>query len=81
MPFIYRARVAMLMLIVLVTLVACAPAIKTVGDYEIIADTSGLELDDSQAPTLFFLRPGAPTLEAYDRFIVDYVQVNYTDPN
>ncbi len=70
----------MLILTVLVALTACGPKSKTVKNYAISGDISGLELDESQAPTLIYKRPGAPTLAAYNRFIVDPVQVDYRDP-
>lgn len=69
-----------LMIFALVAMTACAPTSKTVKDYSIIENTSGLVLDNSQAPTLVFKRPGVPTLAAYNRFIIDPVQVSYTDP-
>ncbi len=80
MHYIYRVRFAMLILIVLVAVAACAPTRKTVQDYDIVADLSGLELDKSYDPVLVYIRPGAPSFEAYNRFIIDHVQVNYTDP-
>ncbi len=80
MLFAFSFRPVLVALISLTIIVGCAPVIKNVGDYKIVADTSGLELDDSQKPTLVFLRPDAPTFAAYDRFIVDTVQVNYADP-
>lgn len=80
MTFAYRITSTMLMLTVLVGVAACGSAIKTIGDYEIVSDLSGLELDESKQPLVLYIRPGAPTFAAYERFIVDDVQVNYTDP-
>ncbi len=72
----------MLMLAVLVVLTACGPGSKTVAeDYAIIADISGLELDESQLPTLVYKRPGAPSFAVYERFIIDPVRIDYRDPN
>ncbi len=71
----------MLLLIVLLALTGCGPTAKMVKDDAIIADISGLELDESQAPALIYRRPGAPTLAAYNRFIIDPVQIHYNDPN
>ena len=48
------------------------------GDHR--RDISGLELDETEAPTLVYKRPRAPTLAAYDRFIIDPVVVIYHDP-
>ena len=79
MNYIYNAGFV-LTVFTLVALTACAPTSKTVKGYSIIENTSGLVLDKSQAPTLLYKRPGAPTLAAYNRFIIDPVQVNYTDP-
>ena len=71
---------AMLMVIFLFTITACGPMDKAVKNYQMIGDLSGLKLDESQAPTLVYKRPGAPSLAAYKRFIVDPVQVYYSDP-
>ncbi len=76
----YRSWFVMLCLAVLVTVVGCAPSATKVEGYNIAADVSGLKLDESRAPVLFFLRPDAPSFKAYNRFIVDDVQVKYTDP-
>ncbi|MGI9301120.1 MAG: DUF3313 family protein [Gammaproteobacteria bacterium] len=70
----------LLILTALVALTACGPKSQTIKDYTAIADISGLELDESEAPTLVYKRPGAPTLAAYDRFIIDPVQLSYSDP-
>ena len=78
----YKAGYAMLMLPVLVALTACAPRSKTVSeDYATIADISGLELDERQLPTLVYIRPEAPSLAAYNRFIIDPVRIDYRDPD
>ncbi len=70
-----------LVLTATLALAACAPKSKTVGSTAVTADVSGLVLDRSQAPTLLYKRPGAPTLADYDRFIIDPVRVDYSDPN
>ena len=75
MRYIYRVVLTMLMLAVLVALTACAPKSREVKNYTTLGDISGLELDESQAPALVYKRPGAPTLAAYNRFIIDPVQV------
>ncbi|MEE8302810.1 MAG: DUF3313 family protein [Candidatus Tectomicrobia bacterium] len=80
MTYVYKVVLAILMLTVLVALTACGPKSRKVKDYTITGDISGLELDESQAPTLVYTRPGAPSLAAYNRFIIDPVQVNYSDP-
>ena len=76
---VFRFVLAMLLLITLLVLTACGPKSKTVQDYAIFGDTSGLELDASQAPVLVYKRLGAPSLAAYNRFIIDAVQVVYND--
>ncbi len=64
----------------LFTLSACGPTSKTVDEnYDILTPTSGLKLDKSQEPTQVYKRPGAPTLAAYNRFIIDPILVNYID--
>ncbi len=78
----HRPGPAMLVLFVLVALTACSPRSKTFAeDYATIADTSGLELDESQLPTLVYIRPGAPLFAAYNRFIIDPVRIDYRDPD
>lgn len=59
---------------------ACAPNSKRLGDYAIRADLTGLERDYSESPSKVYIRPGAPTLAAYDRFIVEPVFIKYSDP-
>ena len=71
-----------LLLTFFVVLPACGPTSRTVNEgYAIMADTSGLELDKSEEPTLIYKRPGAPTLAAYHRFIIDPIKINYSDPD
>ena len=81
MRYVYRVVLTMLMLAVLVVLSACGPKSKTIQDHTITGDLTGLQLDESQAPTLIYKRPGAPSLAAYNRFIIDPIQINYNDPN
>ncbi len=77
---VYRVSTITLMLMVLVVFTACAPKGIPVQGYEPTVDISGLELDKSQSPTIVYARPGAPGLDAYNRFIIDPVQVIYNDP-
>ena len=76
----YKASVAVVILMAMFFLSACAPTMQAVDRSDVVTDVSGLELDRSTAPVLTFKRPDAPYFDAYDRFIVDYVQVNYSDP-
>ena len=80
MPFVDKKVLAVTILIFLLTLTACQPTSQSLRDNSITADISGLELDESQVPTLVFKRPGAPSLGTYKRFIIDPVQVRYDDP-
>jgi hypothetical protein len=74
------AGFATLTLIAFLTLAGCAPKAQLVKDDSIIADVTGLEIDESEAPTIIYKRPGAPGLGEFDRFIIDPVQVFYSDP-
>lgn len=65
---------------VLVTIAACGPTNKKVTNHAFTSNLNGLVQDKSQAPTLLYKRPGAPTLGAYKRFIIDPVRVDYRDP-
>ncbi|MGB5820771.1 MAG: DUF3313 domain-containing protein [Saonia sp.] len=60
---------------------SCGSAGKTVKNYTAMADLSGLVEDKSQAPTLLYIRSGAPTLSAYDSFIIDPVILDSRDPS
>lgn len=81
MHHVYKAGLASFALIVILNLTACAPKTQTLRDDSILADTSGLELDESEAPTELYIRPGAPGLGEYDRFIIDLINIHYDDPN
>ena len=79
---VYKNYPVLLTLTLLSLLAACAPkSVKVHQDYSISADLTGLELDESEAPSLVYKRPGAPTLSDYDRFIIGPVQVNYNSSN
>lgn len=60
---------------------ACGTSGAVVDGYLIKANLDGLKLDESAAPTLLYVRPGAPSIESYSRFIVDPVLIDYTDPS
>jgi len=78
---IYKISLIILMLTVLAALTACGPKSLTVKeDHAFSVDISGLELDKSEAPGIVYIRPGAPELGAYDRFIIDPVRIVYDDP-
>ncbi len=82
MPWNLASFFAGTLTIVLFTLSACGPVGRTVPDtYSTLTDTTGLTVDMSQAPTVMYKRPGAPTLADYTRFIVDPIRVNYDDPD
>lgn len=59
----------------------CTPTGRVVENHSYSADLTGLELNQSYAPTVVYTRPNAATFEAYTRFIIDPVQVNYDDPS
>lgn len=72
--------VASLGVVILFTISGCGPQSKTVESFEMTEEFTGLKLDESHSPTLIYRRPGAPTLAAYNRFIIDPVQICYNDP-
>jgi hypothetical protein len=80
MSYIYRMSHILLMLTILVSLAACGPRSLSVKDTAIFSNISGLKLDKTQASNPVYIRPGAPTLAAYKRFIIDPVKVDYRDP-
>jgi len=64
----------------LLALAACAPAGKPADQSMFTTDLTGLELRANALPTIVYVRPDAPPLSEFNRFIVDTAQVNYTDP-
>ncbi len=80
MKYVYWTAHTVLTLLVLVVVTACGPSSIEVRDHAITADISGLELQESEAPTILYTRPGAPGLGNYSRFVIDPVQVVYDDP-
>lgn len=77
----FRLTTITITLLSVAAITACAPKNLMVEDYTIISDLSGLKKrDDADAPSVVYGRPGASTLAAYDRFIIDPVQVVYDDP-
>lgn len=76
---IKKLTIVMSVVAVLLPFAACGPVSKSLNNYRTTANTSGLVLDQSQAPTLVYRRPSA-SLASYNRFIVDPVRVEYRDP-
>ncbi|WP_430965351.1 DUF3313 domain-containing protein [Spongiimicrobium sp. 2-473A-2-J] len=60
---------------------SCGSSGKAVKNYTATSDLSGLVEDTSQAPTLLYIRPNAPSLGAYDAFILDPVVLDPRDPS
>ncbi len=80
MTDVYRGSIIVLMMMILLVITACGPTQTAVRDYTPEADLTGLELDESEAPLIVYARPGAPDLDAYNRFIIDAVTFRYDDP-
>lgn len=59
----------------------CAPTARVIENHSYNADLTGLKLNQSYAPTIVYTRPNTSAFEAYTRFIVDPVMVNYDDPS
>ncbi|MGB0507455.1 MAG: DUF3313 domain-containing protein [Pikeienuella sp.] len=77
---VHKSSVVILVLFSLL-IAACAPQSQIVSTEESHFSLAGLKLQREEFPTLVYTRPGAPGLEAYNRFIVDTVQIDYDDPN
>ncbi|WP_411029323.1 DUF3313 domain-containing protein [Spongiimicrobium sp. 3-5] len=58
---------------------SCGSSGKAVKNYTATSDLSGLVEDKSQAPTLLYIRPDAPSLSAYNAFIIDPVILDPRD--
>lgn len=61
-------------------LTGCAQVSNDVSVDKLTVNTAGLVQDMSKKPTLVFTRPGAPTLAAYSKFIIDPTVIDYSDP-
>lgn len=59
----------------------CAQVGQEISTSEISTNISGLVLDKSKKPTLVYIRPEAPTLADYTKFIIDPILIDYRDPN
>lgn len=59
----------------------CAQVGQEISTSEISTNISGLVLDESKKPTLVYIRPEAPTLADYTKFIIDPILIDYSDPN
>ena len=81
MSAFYRIGSITLMLAALVVASGCATKTLPIEGYTPTVDISGLERDDSEAPTIIYRRSGAPGLGEFDRFIIDPVQLYYDDPD
>ena len=64
----------------MLVLAACGPGAVVYDDHQYTVDVTGLERDDSAAPTIIYRRPDAPRLNAYNRFIIDPVKITSDDP-
>ncbi|MDV5169607.1 DUF3313 family protein [Photobacterium rosenbergii] len=50
-------------------------------DYQIITNADGLTKTEENNGSILLIREGAPALNEYNRFIIDPVQIIYSDPN
>ncbi|MBY5979688.1 DUF3313 family protein [Ferrimonas balearica] len=81
MKDVYDSIKTTAVLMMLVILSACSSKEVTVQNYEIISDVSELTVAEGEDIGIILVRPGAPGLEDYERFIIDPVHIVYTDPN
>lgn len=68
-------------IILMLFLNGCAQVGQEISTSEISTNISGLVLDESKKPTLVYIRPEAPTLADYTKFIIDPILIDYSDPN
>lgn len=71
--------IGILVITISATLSACGASGRRISNDVITANIDGLQLDESASPTVLYVRPGAPPLSTYGRFMIDPVQVNYAD--
>lgn len=62
-------------------LAACGSSGAKVKSHNFTYNTAGLVQNKSAEPTLLYTRTNAPKLSTYDKFIVDPIRVNYSDPD
>ncbi len=60
---------------------ACTGISKNVVKEDINADLAGLIQDESMKPALVYIRPDAPTLADYKKFMFDPIKIDYSDPD
>ncbi len=80
MSYIFKVSLIISILVVFVALTSCGPKSIAIQNDEPFANSDGLVLDTSQGATILYTRPSVPDLGAYNRFIIDPVNVIYTDP-
>ncbi len=78
---IQKKTIKMTVLGVLFALVlgACGSSGKAVKNYTANTSLAGLTLDNSQAPTLLYVRSDAPGLDTYNTFIIDPIILDPRD--
>ena len=76
MPF-NKITVFVYSILVIAITSACSPGSKTIENYNITTDLTGLTLDKSADPILLYKRDNAPNLSNYNKFIIDPIVVNY----
>lgn len=59
---------------------SCASVSEKVVNHNLKTDVTDLELDKTAEPTILYRRKDAPSLGAYNSFIIDPVAVDYQDP-
>jgi|GEM_PF-2538054 len=63
------------------TLIGCAQVSNTVERSQLTVVIDGLEQKKEFLPTLVFIRPSAPTLGQYTKFIMEPIAFNLDNPN
>lgn len=66
-------------MIMTLTFVSCGSSSKTVKDYKATTNLSGLVEDNSQDPTILYIRPNAPSLAEYNSFIIGSITLDPRD--
>lgn len=61
------------------SLLGCGSSSIPIDDLRLMNNVSGLDRVKGDEPSIVFKRPGAPTLASYHKFIIDPIQIDYSD--
>jgi hypothetical protein len=70
-----------ILLVSSIVMVGCAQVSQVAEPADLTVDVLGFEQQKEELPTLVYIRPGAPTLEKYTKFIMEPIAINTDNQN